>query len=373
MPLYPALKPLLFCLPPETAHNAAHRLGRIVGGVSPLLGLLKGIYDVQDEALETEFCGLRIPNPVGLAAGFDKDGVNIDFLGALGFGFLEIGTITPRPQKGNPKPRMFRIPDANALINRMGFNNGGVDALVENVKRAKYRGVLGINIGKNKDTPLEESANDYLICLEKVFPYASYIAVNVSSPNTPGLRQLQNKDELNRLLEALKERYRELTEEHQKKPPLLLKIAPDLHPDDIRDVASVVGAQSIDAVIATNTTSTRDAVKGLEHADEAGGLSGAPLTEMSTNVIAALRDALPDSVPIVGVGGVKNAADTVGKLQAGASAVQLYTSLVYEGPAVCKNINRGLLKHLRENNLSSLDELAASAVGSDSKRRTVSE
>jgi dihydroorotate dehydrogenase len=275
--------------------------------------------------------GLTFPNPVGLAAGLDKNGEVIDGLAAFGFGFIEIGTVTPRPQPGNPKPRMFRIPEAQGIINRMGFNNDGVDALIANVKRAKYKGILGINIGKNADTPIEKAADDYLTGLRKVYPYASYVAINISSPNTKNLRQLQGGDELDALLGQLKAEQEKLAQQHGKYVPLAVKIAPDLDSEQIKSIATLLTKHRIDAVIATNTTLSREGVEGLPHGNETGGLSGAPVRDKSTAVIRALAAALNGALPIIGVGGILKGADAVEKMQAGAALVQVYSGLVYRG------------------------------------------
>ena len=280
--------------------------------------------------------GLTFPNPVGLAAGLDKDGAYIDGLAALGFGFIEIGTVTPRAQPGNPKPRMFRLPEAQALINRMGFNNGGVDAFVRNVQASRFyqeqRGILGLNIGKNADTPIERATDDYLYCLNKVYPYAAYVTVNISSPNTKNLRQLQQASEIDALLSALKMAQSQLADKHGRYVPLVLKIAPDLDDEQIDTIASALLRNRIDGVIATNTTITRDAVQGLTHANETGGLSGAPVRDLSTRVIRALHQVLQGEIPIIGVGGILSGADASEKMAAGASLIQLYTGLIYRGP-----------------------------------------
>lgn len=282
--------------------------------------------------------GLTFPNPVGLAAGLDKDGAYIDGLAALGFGFIEIGTVTPRAQPGNPKPRMFRLPEAQALINRMGFNNGGVDAFVRNVQASRFyqeqRGILGLNIGKNADTPIERATDDYLYCLDKVYPYAAYVTVNISSPNTKNLRQLQQASEIDALLSALKMAQSQLADKHGRYVPLVLKIAPDLDDEQIDTIASALLRHHIDGVIATNTTITRDAVQGLAHANETGGLSGAPVRDLSTRVVRALHQVLQGEIPIIGVGGILSGSDASEKMAAGASLVQLYTGLIYRGPAL---------------------------------------
>ncbi|MFN7087927.1 MAG: quinone-dependent dihydroorotate dehydrogenase [Burkholderiales bacterium] len=324
---YSLLRPLLFALDAETAHRLT-------------LGLLKTL---QCSGLASAFMprpavcprrvmGMVFPNPVGLAAGLDKNGEYIDALAALGFGFIEIGTVTPRAQPGNPRPRLFRIPQARAVINRMGFNNEGVDRLIENVRRARYRGVLGINIGKNFDTPIERAADDYLHCLRKVYTLASYVTVNISSPNTVNLRRLQESSELENLLAALKAEQARLADEHGRYVPLALKIAPDLDAAQVTAIAQLLHRHAIDAVIATNTTIAREGVAGLPHADETGGLSGAPLTARSTGIVRQLAAALEGSVPVIGVGGIMSGADAAQKIAAGASLVQLYTGLVYRGP-----------------------------------------
>ena len=275
--------------------------------------------------------GLTFPNPVGLAAGLDKNGEVIDALAAFGFGFIEIGTVTPRPQPGNPKPRMFRLPQAQGIINRMGFNNDGVDALIANVKRAKFKGILGINIGKNADTPIEKAADDYLIGLRKVYEHASYVAINISSPNTKNLRQLQGGDELDALLGQLKAEQEKLAQLHGKYVPLAVKIAPDLDADQIKSIAALLIKHRIDGVIATNTTLSREGVEGLPHGNEAGGLSGAPVRDKSTAVIRQLAAELHGALPIIGVGGILTGADAVEKMQAGAALVQVYSGMIYRG------------------------------------------
>jgi dihydroorotate dehydrogenase len=278
--------------------------------------------------------GLTFRNPVGLAAGLDKNGECIDGLAALGFGFIEIGTVTPLPQQGNPKPRLFRLPQANAIINRMGFNNNGVDALITNVKRADYRGILGINIGKNAATPIERAADDYLICLRKVYAHASYITVNISSPNTKNLRQLQDEDALNGLLMLLKTEQQKLADTHGKYVPITLKIAPDLDNEQIAQIARLLMQHRIDGVIATNTTLSREGVDNLPHGTETGGLSGAPVRDRSTAVIRQLAAELQGALPIIGVGGILSGADAAEKIRAGASLVQIYSGMVFSGPAL---------------------------------------
>jgi dihydroorotate dehydrogenase len=289
--------------------------------------------------------GLTFRNPVGLAAGLDKDGACIDGLASLGFGFIEVGTVTPRAQPGNPKPRMFRLPDAEALINRLGFNNGGVDQFVANVQAARYRGILGLNIGKNADTPMERAAEDYLYCLERVYPFASYVTINISSPNTKNLRQLQGAGELDALLGALKDKQQRLSDMHGKLVPLALKIAPDLDDEQIKSIADTVLRHGFDGVIATNTTLSRTAVAGMKHGDEAGGLSGKPVFEASNTVIRKLRAEMGAEVPIIGVGGIMSGADAAEKLAAGASLVQIYTGLIYRGPALVTECVNTLARH----------------------------
>lgn len=282
--------------------------------------------------------GITFPNPVGLAAGLDKDGAYIDGLATLGFGSIEVGTVTPRAQPGNPLPRLFRLPAAHAIINRMGFNNGGVDAFVANVQGSRFyqskEGVLGLNIGKNADTPIERAGDDYLHCLEKVYPYASYVTVNISSPNTKNLRQLQGASELDALLAQLKQSQLRLADQHKRYVPVALKIAPDIDSEQIKNIADALLRHQLDGVIATNTTITRDAVKGLTHGEEAGGLSGAPVFELSNQVVRGLKAELGDALPIIGAGGILSGANARAKVQAGASLVQLYSGLIYRGPTL---------------------------------------
>lgn len=327
--LYSLVRPLLFSLAPERAHELT--LSLLKSGHK--MGLMR-----QQVAAKPVTCmGIEFPNPVGLAAGLDKNGAYIDALAALGFGFIEIGTITPRPQAGNPHPRLFRLPQAKAIINRMGFNNDGVDKLIENVKAAKFKGVLGINIGKNADTPVEKAVDDYLICLEKVYNYASYITVNISSPNTKNLRSLQSGDALTELLQTLKQRQLALAEEHQHYVPLVLKVAPDLEPSDIEFIAQQLLQFKIDGLIVTNTTLSREGVENLPHGDEAGGLSGAPVFEKSTACLAAFAKTLEGKIPLIGVGGILSGEQAVAKRNAGATLVQVYSGLVYTGPELVKD------------------------------------
>ncbi|MEH6393763.1 quinone-dependent dihydroorotate dehydrogenase [Pseudoalteromonas sp.] len=289
-----------------------------------------------------EFLGLQFKNPVGLAAGLDKNAECIDAFAKMGFGFIEVGTVTPRPQVGNDKPRIFRLPESNAIINRMGFNNKGVDNLINNVKAAKYEGILGINIGKNKDTPNEQGKDDYIHCMRKVFEHASYITVNISSPNTPGLRDLQYGAALDDLLQSLKNEQLDLIAKHNKQVPMLVKIAPDLDEVQIGQVSESLINNKIDGVIATNTTLERAAVQGQQYANEAGGLSGQPVRERSTHVVQELKRLTAGKLPIIGVGGIEDAASAKEKFSAGADLVQVYTGFIYKGPQLVKTILQGL-------------------------------
>jgi dihydroorotate dehydrogenase len=344
--LYEFARPLLFALDPEAAHELtlvklerAHRLG-LTRWLQPRLA---------DDPVQV--MGLRFPNPVGLAAGLDKNAAHIDALGDLGFGFIEVGTVTPRPQPGNPRPRMFRLPAARALINRLGFNNAGIDAFVANVESSRTfcanGGVLGVNIGKNADTPVERALDDYATCLRRVYPLfatrAGYVTINVSSPNTAGLRALQARDALAALLAGLRDERARLADRHGKRVPLAVKIAPDLDDAELPRIADALLAHGIDAVIATNTTIARAGVAGLRHAEEPGGLSGAPLFARSTAVIRRLAEHLQGRLPIIGVGGILSGADAAEKIAAGACLVQLYTGLIYRGPALVAECRRALL------------------------------
>lgn len=335
--LYRAVRPLLFALDPESAHSLSldclDVLTRL--GAAPLLAC-------PVPRLPVRVMGLDFPNPVGLAAGMDKDGAHLDGLAALGFGFLEAGAVTPRPQAGNPGPRVFRLPEAAALINRLGFNSRGVDVFVDNIQRSRRAGIVGVNIGRNADTPNERAFEDYAVCLRKVYPYASFVTANVSSPNTKNLRELQRADELDAFLAALAAERDRLAAQQGKRIPLAVKISPDLDDAGIEAVADRVAARGIEAVIATNTTVSRAGVEHLPSSRESGGLSGAPLKARATAVVARLRRALPSSVAIIGVGGIASAADAREKLDAGAALVQLYTALVYRGPQIVGEIVRGL-------------------------------
>ena len=328
---YALAKPFLFRLDPETAHNLTMTGLR----QTHALGLLKRFLP-KVPALPRRVMGLDFPNPVGLAAGLDKNGEAIDALGDFGFGFIEVGAVTPRPQPGNPKPRLFRLPQAQAIINRMGFNNLGVDHLLANLERAAYKGILGVNLGKNFDTPIERAADDYLILLDKLYGKVSFVTVNISSPNTKNLRALQGGDELDALLAAIKARQGALADKHGKLMPVAVKIAPDLDEAQIAAMAALFRKHRVDAVIATNTTLSREGVAHLPHGQEAGGLSGLPVRTKSTQVIASFHAALAGEVPIIGAGGILTGADAKEKMAAGAELVQFYTGLIYRGPALVK-------------------------------------
>lgn len=326
--MYKFARPILFGFEAERAHSLGLSMLELAYRTRTQRLLVQPI-----APLPTPAFGLSFPNPVGLAAGLDKNGEHIDALLSLGFGFIEIGTVTPRPQPGNPAPRLFRLPEHHALINRFGFNNHGVDALAKNVERAQRRnGLLGINIGKNKDTDNEDAAADYLYCMERVYPLADYIAINISSPNTAGLRELQEEQALRRLIGTLREAQERLAAQHGKRTPMVVKVAPDLTDNDINTVARVLGDLSVDGVIATNTTISRVHVQSSQNANEAGGLSGAPLMSQATLVLRRLRTRLPDRIPVIGVGGILSGADAVAKTAAGATMVQCYTGLIYRGP-----------------------------------------
>ncbi|WP_312605010.1 quinone-dependent dihydroorotate dehydrogenase [Kosakonia cowanii] len=330
---YPFVRKALFQFDPERAHELTfQQLRRITG--TPLEALVRQCVP----AKPVQCMGLTFKNPLGLAAGLDKNGECIDALGAMGFGSIEIGTVTPRPQPGNDKPRIFRLVEAEGLINRMGFNNLGVDNLVENVKKAHFDGVLGINIGKNKDTPVEQGKDDYLICMEKIYPYAGYIAINISSPNTPGLRTLQYGEALDDLLSAIKIKQNDLQARHHKYVPLAVKIAPDLSEEELIQVADSLIRHNIDGVIATNTTLDRALVQGMKHCDETGGLSGRPLQLKSTQIIRRLSQELSGRLPIIGVGGIDSVIAAREKMEAGASLVQIYSGFIFKGPPLVKEI-----------------------------------
>lgn len=330
---YPFVRKALFQLDPERAHEFTfQQLRRITG--TPFEALVRQ----KVPAKPVNCMGLTFKNPLGLAAGLDKDGECIDALGAMGFGSIEIGTVTPRPQPGNDKPRLFRLVDAEGLINRMGFNNLGVDNLIENVKKAHYDGVLGINIGKNKDTPVEQGKDDYLICMDKIYPYAGYIAINISSPNTPGLRTLQYGEALDDLLIAIKNKQNDLQKIHQKYVPIAVKIAPDLSEEELIQVADSLVRHNIDGVIAANTTLDRSLVQGMKNCDQTGGLSGRPLQLKSTEIIRRLSQELNGRLPIIGVGGIDSVIAAREKIAAGATLVQIYSGFIFKGPPLIKEI-----------------------------------
>lgn len=322
---YALIRPFLFALDAERAHE-------LTLDMLAVRGSLRFLDAPAPSKAPIDAMGLRFPNRVGLAAGLDKNGTAVDGLGQLGFGFLEVGTVTPRPQPGNPRPRLFRLPKQRAIINRMGFNNAGIDGLLKTLSHSRYQGILGINIGKNFDTPIERAVDDYLVCLEKAYPAASYITVNISSPNTKNLRQLQGASELDALLDALKARQAMLTDRHGKYVPLALKIAPDLEPGQIDEIAGALKRHRIDAVIATNTTLGREGVESSLLAAEAGGLSGAPLFEKSTTLIRRLAQALANELPIIAAGGIDSGERARAKIEAGATLVQVYSGLIYRGP-----------------------------------------
>ncbi len=331
--MYSIARKLLFLLDPEISHE----LSLDLIGAAERLHLIKPFCPTPKED-PVEVMGIRFPNPVGLAAGLDKNGDYFNGLGQMGFGFVEIGTVTPKPQPGNPKPRLFRLPEQQAIINRMGFNNKGVDHLVENVKARRYQGILGINIGKNKATPEEKALDDYRFCMERVYAYADYITINISSPNTPGLRDLQFGEAFDHLLSGLKETQAELATKHGKSVPIAVKIAPDMNEEELAQVASKLLEYEIDGVIATNTTIGRVGVKDSKHKDEAGGLSGVPVTDLSTETIRRLAAHLGGKIPIIGVGGIIDAASAQEKLDAGASLIQIYSGFIYKGPGLIHEI-----------------------------------
>jgi len=331
---YKFIRSILFKLDPEVAHNFS--LSAL--SFAQKLGLIKA----KPLGKKKIVMGIEFPSPVGLAAGLDKNGDHIHALAAIGFGFIEIGTVTPRPQVGNPKPRLFRLPEKNAIINRMGFNNKGVDHLVEQVKKANFKGVLGINIGKNADTPIENAVDDYLICMRKVYELASYITINISSPNTKNLRQLQQGSEFKPLLAALKNEQTVLNEKYGRYVPLVVKIAPDLTNEEVELIASVLLELKMDGVIATNTTISREEVKDLPHGNETGGLSGSPVFRQSTKVVELLHQVLKDEIPIIAAGGIMSAENAKAKIEAGANLVQVYTGFIYRGPGLISDITESL-------------------------------
>ena len=328
--MYRIIRPILFSLKPELAHRMA-----LIGlEVAHHLGMQRALRKQKKKTV----MGLQFTNPVGLAAGFDKNGRHIDALMSLGFGFIEIGTITPQPQPGNPRPRLFRIPEAQAFINRMGFNNDGIDAVIANIKRANYDGVIGVSIGKNATTPLEKAAEDYLDGLRSAYKHASYIALNISSPATRNLRKLQEPEYLSRLLGTLKAEQDRLTDEHDKYVPLVVKIAPDFEKSELRKVSEILLAHQIDGIIATNTTLSRKGVEGLRHASEEGGLSGAPLRERALQTLMGINSFVEGGIPLIASGGIMDVEDALARIDAGASLIQVYTGFAYRGPRLLKDI-----------------------------------
>ena len=334
--MYDIARKLLFCFSPEISHElsldglgAAHRLG------------LLNVYGEMPQN-PVEVMGIRFPNPVGLAAGLDKNGDYFNALGALGFGFVEIGTVTPLPQPGNPEPRLFRLVEQEAIINRMGFNNKGVDYLVEQTIRRRYKGVLGINIGKNKITPEDEALDDYLTCLRAVYDYADYVTINISSPNTPGLRNLQYGDSLKRLIGGIIHEREALALHFEKHVPIVVKIAPDMNESELKAVADTLVEAKVDGIIASNTTISREGVESSEFADEAGGLSGSPVRDKSTEVIRTLSQHLDGTLPIIGVGGISTARHALDKIEAGAQLIQIYSGFIYKGPSLIRQITQAL-------------------------------
>jgi dihydroorotate dehydrogenase len=338
MSLYSLARPFLFALDPEQIHELT------IHGLSCATNLPVSALGRRIASRPTTVMGLEFPNPVGLAAGLDKDAIAVDGFAAMGFGFIEVGTVTPRPQPGNPKPRMFRLEEQKAIINRMGFNNVGVDQFLRNLEKRQYQGILGINIGKNATTPIDKANDDYLVCMDKVYSRASYITVNISSPNTKNLRQLQGEAELDLLLAALKARQQVLAQKHGRYVPLTLKIAPDLDELQLKHICDALKQHQMDGVIATNTTLSREGVESSPHAQEAGGLSGAPLRTKSTKIIKALATELAGELPIIAVGGILNGDDAAAKIEAGAALVQIYSGLIYSGPAIVRDCVRKINK-----------------------------
>lgn len=338
------LRPILFCFSPEAVHHFTFSAIKFFNKIPLVSGITKTIYKSRNKYLETEVAGITFPNPVGLAAGFDKDGKLYNELSNYGFGFIEIGTVTPKPQPGNPKPRLFRLKADSGLINRMGFNNEGVEEMVKRLKKSQPKVIIGGNIGKNKVTPNEEAVNDYIVCFNSLFDYVDYFVVNVSSPNTPDLRQLQDKEPLTKLLSKLQD----LNDYKENSKPIFLKIAPDLNTDQLNDIIGIVSKTHIAGIIATNTTISREGLKTNSNTVEAignGGLSGKPVTSRSTEVIKYLHTKSNGKFPIIGVGGIHNEKDAIEKLEAGASLVQLYTGFIYEGPSLVKKINKKIIEH----------------------------
>ncbi len=330
--MYQVIRPFLFSLPPEQAHELV---------LSAMHYVPASLY-TQPKGRVVNAMGLAFQHPIGLAAGLDKNGEHLDALAKLGFSFIELGTVTPRPQEGNPKPRLFRLPKARAIINRMGFNNHGVDALLANINNVKYQGILGINIGKNKDTPLNQAASDYLYCLRKIYSRASYVTINISSPNTPDLRQLQQGEYFSDLISQLRKEQLQLADEYQRYVPLVVKLSPDESDETLKIMADVIVSAGINGIIATNTTCARDTVHTLVHGDELGGLSGQPLFERSTHCLRVLKQVVGDDVTLIGVGGIDHTEAARQKIAAGASLLQIYTGLIYQGPGLVNTLVDGL-------------------------------
>ena len=340
--LYSLARPLLFALDPETAHRLTLSLADAAHAVG-----MSGLLGTKRLSSPVRVMGLEFPNPVGLAAGLDKHATHVGALSAMGFGFLELGGVTPRPQPGNPRPRLFRVPEARALINRFGLNSVGVDAFVENLKAAKVQGIIGVNIGKNKDTPNDKAADDYEACLDRLYPHVAYVTLNISSPNTEGLRDLQDAEALSGLVKRVKNKRDELRDRHGRNVALALKIAPDLDDTQIREIAAIARRERIDGIVATNTTTSRESVMQYPFGGEKGGLSGAPLREPATHVLKVLSQELKGEIPLIGVGGILCGADAVEKLDAGASLVQVYSGLVYRGPELISECVSACLARLR--------------------------
>lgn len=328
--MYRLIRPLLFCLDPEIAHRLAQQF----------LNLCIPKCKPNNQQSPIELMGLKFPNRIGMAAGWDKNGDCIDALLSLGFGFVEVGTVTPRPQPGNSKPRLFRIPKAHAVINRMGFNNRGVDYLVARLKQRRVPGIVGVNIGKNKDTPNDRAYEDYNICLEKVYLYADYITINLSSPNTPGLRDLQAEHQLDALLAHIDHCRQQLAQQHDKRVPMLVKLSPDYPHAELEAFVNILLKHHIDGIIATNTSLSREGVEGLKNGSEAGGLSGSPIADRATKTVAAIAAIAGSNLPIIGVGGIDSVVAAKAKFMAGASLIQLYTGLIYQGPVLLKHLLR---------------------------------
>ena len=338
--MYKIVRSFLFLLNPESAHFFSFKAIKLILNLPAKNWIVRKIFNVKDSRLERIFFGLKFPNPVGLAAGFDKDATLFDELGSFGFGFVEIGTVTPLPQIGNPKPRLFRLKKDNAIINRMGFNNSGIEAVVARLKRKKSNIIIGGNIGKNKTTPNNKAINDYKYCFEHLFEYVDYFVVNVSSPNTPNLRALQAKEPLKKILNGLQT----INNQKRKRKPILLKISPDLNENELIDIIAIVNETKIDGVIASNTTIDRGQLKS-KNKEESGGLSGKPLSKKSTEIIRFLSEKSKKSFPIIGVGGIHSAEDAKEKINAGAELIQLYTGFIYEGPGIVKKINKSLIQN----------------------------